>query len=137
MPHSMLSKKNVWSAKHHRRIPVIYTLDCCIQRNIIKCKQSGTSKIVCASTKSSDSKIVSSMQSPKYFILFSFYIPLLSFHWNAVTLHSYGYVTNSKIKFIIVVDSSNTALRENDVRTVSVPNGKIVGRTFTQRKMPD
>lgn len=33
---------------------------------------------------------------------------------------SYGYVTNSKIKFIIVVDSSNTALRENDVRTVSV-----------------
>lgn len=33
--------------------------------------------------------------------------------------HRYGYVTNSKIKFIIVVDSSNTALRENDVRTVS------------------
>ncbi|XP_055320100.1 trafficking protein particle complex subunit 2-like protein [Sitodiplosis mosellana] len=30
----------------------------------------------------------------------------------------YGYVTNSKIKFIIVVDSSNTALRENDVRTM-------------------
>lgn len=36
---------------------------------------------------------------------------------------SYGYVTNSKIKFIIVVDSSNIALRENDVRTVSkMPN---------------
>lgn len=31
---------------------------------------------------------------------------------------SYGYVTNSRIKFIIVVDASNTALRENDVRTV-------------------
>lgn len=38
------------------------------------------------------------------------------FHSHA---RSYGYVTNSKIKFIIVVDSSNTALRENDVRTVS------------------
>lgn len=36
-----------------------------------------------------------------------------------LNFRSYGYVTNSKIKFIIVVDSSNTALRENDVRTVS------------------
>lgn len=27
-------------------------------------------------------------------------------------------MTNSRIKFIIVVDASNTALRENDVRTV-------------------
>lgn len=31
---------------------------------------------------------------------------------------SYGYVTNTKIKFVIVVDSANTALRENDVRGV-------------------
>uniref|UniRef100_A0A0K8TNU8 Trafficking protein particle complex subunit 2-like protein n=1 Tax=Tabanus bromius TaxID=304241 RepID=A0A0K8TNU8_TABBR len=30
----------------------------------------------------------------------------------------YGYVTNTKIKFIIVVDSSNTALRENEVRSM-------------------
>lgn len=30
----------------------------------------------------------------------------------------YGYVTNTKIKFVIVVDSANTALRENDVRGV-------------------
>jgi len=30
----------------------------------------------------------------------------------------YGYVTNTKIKFIIVVDSSNIALRENEVRSM-------------------
>ncbi|CAD7078010.1 unnamed protein product [Hermetia illucens] len=30
----------------------------------------------------------------------------------------YGYVTNTKIKFIIVMDSSNTALRENEVRSM-------------------
>lgn len=30
----------------------------------------------------------------------------------------YGYVTNTKIKFIIVIDSSNTALRENEVRSM-------------------
>lgn len=31
----------------------------------------------------------------------------------------YGYVTNTKIKFIIVVDSTNTALRDNEIRSVS------------------
>ncbi|XP_049834257.1 trafficking protein particle complex subunit 2-like protein isoform X1 [Schistocerca gregaria] len=31
----------------------------------------------------------------------------------------FGYVTNTKIKFIIVVESSNTLLRDNEVRTVS------------------
>nr|XP_046202158.1 trafficking protein particle complex subunit 2-like protein isoform X3 [Oncorhynchus gorbuscha] len=29
----------------------------------------------------------------------------------------YGYVTNSKVKFVIVVDSSNTALRDNEIRS--------------------
>ncbi|CAH0386784.1 unnamed protein product [Bemisia tabaci] len=28
----------------------------------------------------------------------------------------YGYVTNTKIKFIVVVDSSNTLLRDNEIR---------------------
>lgn len=31
----------------------------------------------------------------------------------------YGYVTNSKVKFVIVVDSSNTSLRDNEIRSVS------------------
>lgn len=31
----------------------------------------------------------------------------------------YGYVTNSKVKFVMVVDSSNTALRDNEIRSVS------------------
>uniref|UniRef100_A0A2K6MGT0 Trafficking protein particle complex subunit 2-like protein n=1 Tax=Rhinopithecus bieti TaxID=61621 RepID=A0A2K6MGT0_RHIBE len=30
----------------------------------------------------------------------------------------YGYVTNSKVKFVMVVDSSNTALRDNEIRSV-------------------
>ncbi|GLV36337.1 uncharacterized protein CBL_08831 [Carabus blaptoides fortunei] len=30
----------------------------------------------------------------------------------------YGYVTNTKIKLIIVVDSSNTSLRDNEVRSM-------------------
>ncbi|KDR18458.1 trafficking protein particle complex subunit 2-like protein [Zootermopsis nevadensis] len=30
----------------------------------------------------------------------------------------FGYVTNTKIKFIIVVESSNTLLRDNEVRTM-------------------
>ncbi|XP_037371639.1 trafficking protein particle complex subunit 2-like protein isoform X1 [Talpa occidentalis] len=29
----------------------------------------------------------------------------------------YGYVTNSKVKFVMVVDSSNTALRDNEIRS--------------------
>lgn len=31
----------------------------------------------------------------------------------------YGYVTNTKVKFVIVVDSSNTSLRDNEIRSVS------------------
>jgi len=30
----------------------------------------------------------------------------------------YGYVTNSKIKFVVVVESANTALRDNEIRTM-------------------
>ncbi|ERE79468.1 trafficking protein particle complex subunit 2-like protein [Cricetulus griseus] len=30
----------------------------------------------------------------------------------------YGYVTNSKVKFVMVVDSSNTALRDNEIRSM-------------------
>ncbi|KAK9873751.1 hypothetical protein WA026_002106 [Henosepilachna vigintioctopunctata] len=30
----------------------------------------------------------------------------------------YGYVTNTKMKFIIVVDSSNIALRDNEIRSM-------------------
>ncbi|XP_034651752.1 trafficking protein particle complex subunit 2-like protein [Drosophila subobscura] len=30
----------------------------------------------------------------------------------------YGFVTNSRVKFIVVIDSSNVALRENDVRAI-------------------
>ena len=28
----------------------------------------------------------------------------------------FGYVTNTRIKFIIIVDNSNTTLRDNDIR---------------------
>ncbi|EDV56505.1 trafficking protein particle complex subunit 2-like protein isoform X1 [Drosophila erecta] len=30
----------------------------------------------------------------------------------------YGFVTNTRVKFIVVVDSSNVALRENEVRAI-------------------
>ncbi|XP_049719643.1 trafficking protein particle complex subunit 2-like protein isoform X1 [Elephas maximus indicus] len=30
----------------------------------------------------------------------------------------YGYVTNSKVKFVMVVDASNTALRDNEIRSM-------------------
>ncbi|KAH8407616.1 hypothetical protein KR222_008182 [Zaprionus bogoriensis] len=30
----------------------------------------------------------------------------------------YGFVTNSKVKFIVVIDSSNVALRDNEVRVI-------------------
>uniref|UniRef100_A0A8B9FFX0 Trafficking protein particle complex subunit 2-like protein n=1 Tax=Amazona collaria TaxID=241587 RepID=A0A8B9FFX0_9PSIT len=30
----------------------------------------------------------------------------------------YGYVTNSKVKFVMVVDSSNTVLRDNEIRSL-------------------
>lgn len=35
------------------------------------------------------------------------------------SVFSYGFVTNTKIKFILVIDSGNIALRENEVRAVS------------------
>uniref|UniRef100_U5EV47 Trafficking protein particle complex subunit 2-like protein n=1 Tax=Corethrella appendiculata TaxID=1370023 RepID=U5EV47_9DIPT len=34
------------------------------------------------------------------------------------TYKIYGYVTNTKVKFIIIIDSSNTSFRENEVRTM-------------------
>lgn len=43
-----------------------------------------------------------------------------------LTENRFGYVTNTKIKFIIVVESSNTLLRDNEVRMVS---------TFLKRKV--
>uniref|UniRef100_A0A8C3WDS8 Trafficking protein particle complex subunit 2L n=1 Tax=Catagonus wagneri TaxID=51154 RepID=A0A8C3WDS8_9CETA len=33
-------------------------------------------------------------------------------------LGRYGYVTNSKVKFVMVVDSSNAALRDNEIRSM-------------------
>ncbi|KAK7114101.1 trafficking protein particle complex subunit 2-like protein [Littorina saxatilis] len=30
----------------------------------------------------------------------------------------YGYVTNTKVKFVVVVESSNTSLRDNEIRTM-------------------
>ncbi|EDW47373.1 trafficking protein particle complex subunit 2-like protein [Drosophila sechellia] len=30
----------------------------------------------------------------------------------------YGFVTNTRVKFIVVIDSSNVALRENEVRAI-------------------
>ncbi|CAG9838245.1 unnamed protein product [Diabrotica balteata] len=30
----------------------------------------------------------------------------------------YGYVTNTKIKFIIVIDSTNMAIRDNEIRSM-------------------
>ena len=31
----------------------------------------------------------------------------------------YGYVTNTKVKFVIVVESINSSLRDNEIRSVS------------------
>lgn len=39
---------------------------------------------------------------------------------STLTKSRFGYVTNTKIKFIIVVESSNTLLRDNEVRTVRI-----------------
>lgn len=30
----------------------------------------------------------------------------------------YGYVTNTRVKFVVVVDSSNASLRDNEIRTM-------------------
>lgn len=37
---------------------------------------------------------------------------------NSIKLYSFGYVTNTKIKIVLVIDSNNVALRENEVRSV-------------------
>lgn len=34
-------------------------------------------------------------------------------------LQVFGYVTNTNIKFIVVVDASNTSLRDNEIRQVT------------------
>ncbi|KAM4868287.1 LOW QUALITY PROTEIN: trafficking protein particle complex subunit 2-like protein [Urocitellus parryii] len=41
--------------------------------------------------------------------------PYLSLLYPIEDYKAYGYVTNSKVKFVIVVDSSNTALRDNEI----------------------
>ena len=35
----------------------------------------------------------------------------------------FGYVTNTNIKFIVVVDASNATLRDNEIRFVEQKNG--------------
>lgn len=35
-------------------------------------------------------------------------------------LFRYGYVTNTKIKFVVIVESSHTTLRDNEIRQVSL-----------------
>lgn len=41
-------------------------------------------------------------------------------HYNPIIFppNSYGYMTNTKIKFILVVDSLNSAFRENEIRAI-------------------
>lgn len=55
--------------------------------------------------------------------MYPFLNPCLCPIWRSrflTLLFSYGYVTNTKIKFIIVVDSTNMALRDNEIRSVSI-----------------
>uniref|UniRef100_UPI00358FE5AE trafficking protein particle complex subunit 2-like protein isoform X2 n=1 Tax=Myxine glutinosa TaxID=7769 RepID=UPI00358FE5AE len=35
-----------------------------------------------------------------------------------VTYSRYGYVANTKVKFVIVIDSSNTSFRDNEIRSM-------------------
>jgi len=60
----------------------------------------------------------------------------------------YGYVTNTKVKFVIVVEASNTQLRDNDVRSMfrklhnaytdvicnpfHVPGDQVISKNFDQ-----
>lgn len=58
-------------------------------------------------------------------------IPVLMIFLNNKNLdlwNRYGYVTNSKVKFVIVVDSSNTSLRDNEIRSVSCTSTCSKGR---------
>lgn len=50
--------------------------------------------------------------------MFVFRSKTLIFNSYHAYLHSYGYMTNTKIKFILVVDSLNSAFRENEIRTI-------------------
>ncbi|XP_008564094.1 PREDICTED: trafficking protein particle complex subunit 2-like protein isoform X3 [Galeopterus variegatus] len=47
----------------------------------------------------------------------------------------YGYVTNSKVKFVMVVDSSNTALRDNEIRSVSAGDWRTTPGWWMFRKL--
>ena len=40
--------------------------------------------------------------------------------FNFTILNSYGYVTNTKIKIVIIIDSTNSLLRDNEIRAVSI-----------------
>ena len=51
---------------------------------------------------------------------------LFSFAVTSLITFSYGYVTNTKVKFVIVVESSNSSLRDNEIRTVSTENVVVV-----------
>jgi len=46
--------------------------------------------------------------------------PIVSLSLKGVFCYSYGFVTNTRVKFIVVIDSSNVALRENEVRAVGI-----------------
>nr|CAG4652296.1 EOG090X0HN8 [Triops cancriformis] len=42
--------------------------------------------------------------------------PYLGVLYSTEEYKTYGYVTNTRVKFIIVLDASNSTLRENDIR---------------------
>lgn len=42
----------------------------------------------------------------------------------------YGYVTNTKVKFVIVVESINSSLRDNEIRSVSNRNCSIQSHSW-------
>lgn len=68
----------------------IYSSDCFMRRRLIKCEIKGS--------------------SPS--------LNLLANEFCLSLFRSYGYMTNTKIKFILVVDSLNSAFRENEIRTI-------------------
>ncbi|KRT83222.1 hypothetical protein AMK59_3589 [Oryctes borbonicus] len=61
----------------------------------------------------------------------------------------YGYVTNTKIKFVIIVDSTNIAIRDNEIRSMfrklhsiyadyvcnpfHIPGDQITSKSFDER----
>ena len=46
-----------------------------------------------------------------------------SFYLDAslITCIRYGYVANTKVKFVIVIEAANLVLRDSDIRGVSIP----------------